>query len=338
MKEGMLYKKIKDNVVNCFLCAHRCVIEPGKRGICAVRENIDGTLYSLVYGKVVAMNIDPIEKKPLFHFLPGSESLSIATVGCNLKCQHCQNYEISQSPVERPDVAIPGQDTRPEEVARRAKEEGCESISYTYTEPTIFLEYAHDCIKEAKKLGIKNVFVSNGFMSKESASLIAPMLDANNIDLKGGAEFYKKLCMGRVEPVRNTIRTMKEHGVWVEVTTLVIPGHNDSDESLKEIAGFIHSVSPDIPWHVSAFYPTYKLLDRPRTPVATLKRAREIGLGAGLKFVYTGNVPGDEGETTSCPACGEALIRRAGYMIAANLLREGKCPRCSSRIPGLWHN
>jgi pyruvate formate lyase activating enzyme len=338
MREAMLYKKIKDNTVNCFLCAHRCVIKPGKRGICAVRENRDGTLYSLVYGKAIAQNVDPIEKKPLFHFLPGSRSFSIATVGCNLRCRHCQNYEISQYPVERPDVPIPGEDVSPAQIARRAKEEGCESVSYTYTEPTIYFEYAYDCIREAKFLGVKNVFVSNGFMSPESAEIIAPVLDADNIDLKGGAEFYKKLCAGRVEPVRNTIRTLKEKGVWLEVTTLVIPDWNDSDESLTDIAEFLCSVSADIPWHVSAFYPTWRLLDKPRTPVGTLRRAREIGLKAGLKFVYTGNVPDVEGETTFCPSCKTALIKRAGYTILENLIAAGKCPRCSNPIPGVWHD
>jgi len=336
MKEAMLYEKLPDGSVKCFLCAHRCHILPGKRGICAVRENKDGVLYSLVYGKVVSMNIDPIEKKPLFHFLPGSESFSIAAVGCNFRCEHCQNYEISQFPRERPDLAIPGKDATPEEIVGIAHENRCASISYTYTEPTIFLEFAYDCARLARQRGIKNVFVSNGFMTPESARLMAECLDGNNIDLKGDAEFYKKICHARVEPVRETIRLMKEAGVWVEVTTLIIPGLNDSDDTLREIIEFIKSVDPSIPWHVTRFYPTYKMLHRPRTPVETLRLARRMGLEAGLKYVYEGNVPGEGGENTYCPSCGELLIGRFGFGILKNLLKGGACFKCGTLMDGVW--
>lgn len=336
MKEALLYEKLKGGKVHCALCAHRCVIEDGQRGICAVRENRGGTLYSLVYGRVVASHVDPIEKKPLFHFLPGSKSYSVATAGCNFRCQHCQNYEISQLPREMPDLVIPGQEMTPEEVVEAAARTGCESIAYTYTEPTIFLEFALDCARLARERGIKNVFVSNGFMTPESARLMAPYLDADNIDLKGGKEFYKEVCSARLEPVQKTIRLMKELGVWVEVTTLVIPGLNDSDEDLKEIARFIISVDPAIPWHVSQFYPTYKMLDRPRTPVETLRRAREIGLREGLRFVYEGNVPGEGGESTYCPSCGETLIERFGYNIVRRRLTGAACPACGEKIEGVW--
>jgi pyruvate formate lyase activating enzyme len=336
MKEAVLYEKLEKARVKCNLCAHRCSIIPGKRGICAVRENRDGTLLSLVYGKVIALNIDPIEKKPLFHFLPGSRSLSLATVGCNLACEHCQNYEISQFPRERPEVAIPGRDMTPEEVVEMASSKHCESISYTYTEPTIFMEFAYDCARLARERGIRNVFVSNGFMTPESARLIAPYLDANNIDFKGGEEFYKKICHGRAEPVRQTIRLMKELGVWVEVTTLVIPDHNDSDSALTDIARFIASVDPSVPWHVTRFSPTYRLTDKPSTPVKTLRRARELGLRAGLKYVYEGNVPGEGGENTYCPGCGEVLLRRFGVSLSENRMKDGACPACGFRPEGIW--
>jgi len=336
MKEAMLYEKLEDKKVRCFLCAHGCHISEGKRGICAVRENIDGALYSLVYGKVIASHVDPIEKKPLFHFLPASSSFSIATVGCNLRCQHCQNYEISQFPRERPDVPIPGEDMTPEGVVGTAEKYGCASISYTYTEPTIFFEFAYDCAKLAKEKGIKNVFVSNGFMTPESARAIAPYLDGNNIDLKGGEKFYKEICGARAAPVRETIRLMKELGVWVEVTTLIIPGHNDSEADLRNIAEFIKSVDPAIPWHVTQFYPTYKLMDAPRTPIETLRWARQMGLDTGLKYVYEGNVPGEGGENSYCPNCKELLIRRVGFRIEGNRMKNGRCFNCGVLIEGVW--
>ena len=337
MKEAMFYEKKDGAAVRCFLCAHRCVIGEGKRGICAVRENRAGTLYTLVYGKIAAMNVDPIEKKPLYHFLPGSLSYSIATAGCNFRCEHCQNYEISQFPRERPDVGIPGTDMTPEAVVSAAGEKGCKSISYTYTEPTIFLEFALDCAVLARGRGIRNVFVSNGFMTPESAVAIAPYLDANNIDLKGDEKFYREICHARAAPVKETVKLMKEKGVWVEITTLVIPGHNDSDEVLRDIARFIQSVDPFIPWHISQFYPAYRLLDSPPTPVGTLRRAREIGFGEGLKHVYLGNVPGEGGEDTCCPSCGAVVVSRSGYRIlAVKLKREGVCPVCSGKVKGIW--
>ncbi|MBI3592990.1 MAG: AmmeMemoRadiSam system radical SAM enzyme, partial [Nitrospirae bacterium] len=305
----------------------------GKRGICSVRENRDGVLYSLVYGKVVARHIDPIEKKPLFHFYPGSRSYSIATVGCNFRCMHCQNYEISQYPKQHPD--IPGEDMTPEQIVREAELTGCKSISYTYTEPTIFFEFAYDCARLAHEKGIKNVFVSNGYTSPEAAKLIAPYLDANNIDLKGDDAFYKRIAGARLQPVLDTIKLMKELGVWVEVTTLIIPDHNDSDDFLKWVAEFIKSVDPAMPWHVTQFYPTYKLLDKPRTPIKTLRRAKDIGMKAGLKYVYEGNVPGEGGENTFCPSCGELLIDRFGFTLTAVKMKESKCSKCGAQIDGI---
>jgi pyruvate formate lyase activating enzyme len=334
MKEALFYEKLDEKKVRCFLCAHHCHIKDGKRGICYVRKNIDGTLYSLVYGKVISMNVDPIEKKPLFHFLPASTSFSIASVGCNFRCEHCQNFEISQYPKEHED--IPGHSVTPEDIVEAAARNGCESISYTYTEPTIFFEFAYDCAKLARQKGIKNVFVSNGYTTPEATKVIAPYLDGNNIDLKGDDDFYKKVCGARLDPVKETIRLMKELGVWVEVTTLIIPDYNDSEEDLRDIAGFISSVDPAIPWHVTQFYPTYKLMDKPRTPVKTLRRASEIGFGAGLKYVYEGNVPGEGGENTYCPHCRDLLIKRFGFHIGEIRMRDEKCPKCGTAIEGIW--
>lgn len=336
MKEAMFYDRVGGTSdVRCRLCGHNCLIHDGHRGICAVRENRGGILYSMVYGKVISMNIDPIEKKPLFHFLPGSTSLSIATVGCNFRCKHCQNYEISQFPRERT-LSIPGRETPPENIVAAAAENRCASISYTYTEPTIFFEYAYDCTVMAHARGIKNVFVSNGYTGPDAVRQIGPYLAADNIDLKGSDRFYRELCGARLDPVKETIRMMKEFGVWVEVTTLVIPELNDSDRDLTDIAEFISSVDPGMPWHVSQFHPTYKLLDKPVTPVSTLRKAAEIGRKAGLKYVYEGNVPGQGGENTSCPSCGEVLIRRFGYRILDNSLSGGRCPKCSIAIEGVW--
>jgi pyruvate formate lyase activating enzyme len=335
MKEAMLYERLGGTVVRCHLCAHNCIIKEGQRGICAVRENRQGTLHTLVYGKVISSNIDPIEKKPLFHFLPGSHSLSIATAGCNFRCKHCQNYEISQFPRERK-FAIPGEDVSAEDIVDSAEKNGCESISYTYTEPTIFFEFAYDCARIASEKGIMNVFVSNGYTGQEATHLIAPYLSANNIDLKGSDKFYKEICGARVAPVKETIRLMKELGVWVEVTTLIIPDLNDSEKDLTDIAEFICSVDPAMPWHVSQFYPTYKLLDKPRTPVEKLRLAAEIGRRSGLKFIYEGNVPGGGGENTLCPVCREVLIARFGYRILENHIKENKCPKCGSPIAGVW--
>jgi len=281
------------------------------------------------------MNIDPIEKKPLFHFLPESTSFSIATVGCNFHCLHCQNFSISQYPKEH-GGEIPGQYVSPEAIVEATLRYGCKSISYTYTEPTIFMEYAYDCAKLAHEKGIKNVFVSNGYTGPEATTTIAPYLDGNNIDLKGDSEHYKKICGARLEPVLETIKLMKELGVWVEVTTLVIPDHNDSEEGLRNIAEFIKSVDPFIPWHVTQFYPTYKLTDKPRTPIKTLRRAREIGFEVGLKYVYEGNVPGEGGENTYCHNCKKLIIRRYGFSILENRIRNGKCSECGVEIKGVW--
>lgn len=334
MKEALFYNKLDDQRVKCFLCAHHCLISENKRGICSVRENRGGKLYSLVYGKIISMNVDPIEKKPLFHFYPESKSFSIATVGCNFRCLHCQNYDISQYPKEHND--IPGENVTPEQVIDRAERAGCKSISYTYTEPTVFFEFAYECARLAHKNGIKNVFVSNGYTGPEAAKAIAPYLDGINIDLKGDNEFYKKICGAKLQPVLDTIKLMKDMGVWVEVTTLIIPSYNDSKDSLMWISEFIKSVDSAIPWHVTQFYPTYKLQDQPRTSLETLKWAKEIGLKAGLKYVYEGNVPGEGGENTYCPNCRELLIKRFGFCVKENKIAGSHCFKCKTKIEGVF--
>jgi pyruvate formate lyase activating enzyme len=335
MKEALLYSKFDNNSVRCDLCAHRCLIPEGKRGLCCVRENRSGKLYSLVYGKAIATHVDPIEKKPLFNFLPGSLAFSVATVGCNMTCLHCQNADISQAP--RDSGRIMGRDISPENLVEAAREQDCQTIAYTYTEPTIFFKYALDIARLAKAQGLKNIFVTNGYMTAEALKMIAPVLDAANVDLKSFRDdFYREICGARLQPVLDTIKRMHELGIWVEVTTLVIPGHNDSEEELESIAWFLSGISPDIPWHVSAFYPTYRLTSAPRTPVSTLQRAREIGQSAGLRYVYTGNIPGDDGENTFCHNCGKKIIERTGYRVGAVNIREGKCAFCATPAAGIW--
>lgn len=336
MHGALFYKRIEAEKVRCELCAHNCLIADGRRGICGVRENQKGVLYSLVYGKLAAASIDPIEKKPLFHFLPGSTSYSISTVGCNFHCAFCQNFGLSQSPREK--YIIEGEDVEPQAVVEAALSSGCKSISYTYTEPTIYFEYAQDIAECAKAKGLKNVFVSNGFMNPPVASAAARFLAADNVDLKSFRdEYYRKICGGRLQPVLDTLKLLKKLGVWVEVTTLVIPGLNDSKEELTDIAGFIkNEMSDDTPWHVSGFYPTYKMTDRPPTPPQSLIKAREIGLAVGLKYVYAGNAPIPDGENTHCSNCKKTLVERYGFTIKNNVIKEGRCPDCSTPVSGVW--
>lgn len=333
MKEACFYKKDNNDVI-CILCPHNCRIGLNKRGLCSVRENRDGKLYSLVYGKIIAEHVDPIEKKPIFHLWPGSSSYSIATAGCNLSCRNCQNWGISQV---KKASEITGQDTTPEEVVKNALKTGCKSISYTYTEPTIFYEFAYDCAVIAHSKGIKNIFVTNGYINGEPLEKIANFLDACNVDLKSFRdETYKKICGGRLEFVKNSIKLMKKLKIWVEITTLVIPKVNDSLEELTDIACFIKDVGEEIPWHISAFYPNYLMADTPPTYVSVLTKAREIGIDKGLRYVYTGNIPGNEGENTYCYNCGNSLIERYGFSVAKNDAKDNKCPHCSAKIDGIF--
>ncbi len=334
MMEARLYNKREGNGVDCFLCAFHCRIAEGKTGICGVRENQSGTLYTLVYRKLISSCVDPIEKKPFFHFQPGSRSFSVATVGCNFRCLHCQNSEISQMPRDHHQVI--GEDVSPEALVEAALRDSSSSIAYTYTEPTIFFEYAYDTAMLAKEQGLKNVFVTNGYMTGECLDELEGILDAANVDLKSFDEgTYKKVCGARLAPVLDSITKMREMGIWVEVTTLIIPTINDSEAELRNIAKWIFKTDKKIPWHISAFFPTYKLLDKPRTPVSIIDRAREIGLEEGLRYVYTGNVPGDKGESTYCYNCKEMIIERYGFQVVENSLKDGKCPKCDVVIDGI---
>jgi pyruvate formate lyase activating enzyme len=335
IKEAMLYEKLADKRVHCNLCAHRCTIKPDRRGVCGVRENKNGMLYSLVYGTLIAEHIDPIEKKPFFHVYPGSKSYSIAAVGCNFNCEFCQNHEISQMP--RSTLMIMGEEISSAEIVERAKKSGSATIAYTYTEPTIYFELAYETAVLAEEQGIKNVFVTNGFMTAEAIETIRPYLIAANVDLKSFRDdFYKKQCGARLEPVLESLRKMKEMGIWVEITTLLIPSLNDTDKELEDIAGFIAGLGKETPWHISRFHPQFKMLDTPATPVYSLHRAVEIGRQAGLKYVYCGNVPGDEGESTYCFNCRNRLIERYGFQIMSTDLNGNKCNRCGTELEGIF--
>jgi pyruvate formate lyase activating enzyme len=335
LKEALYYSAEPEGKVRCSLCPHQCLIKNGKTGKCGVRKNNDGTLFSLVYGRVIAAHVDPIEKKPLFHVEPGSQSFSVATVGCNLTCRHCQNADISQMP--RDHHAIQGHHLPPEKAVRMARERGCRSISYTYTEPTIYFEYAYDTAVLAAEEGLLNIFVTNGYTSPQALRTIAPFLAAANVDLKAFSDdFYRRICGARLAPVLETLRLYRELGVWLEVTTLVIPGENDGDQELGEIAAFIAGeLGTHVPWHVSAFHPRYHLTDHLRTPAETLRRACRIGRDAGLRYVYEGNVPG-EGEDTICPSCSATVLTRNGFRVREDRLRDGRCPDCGGAVEGIW--
>lgn len=335
--EAYLYEPLKEQTVKCNLCSHRCLIRPGRRGLCNVRENRNGILNTLVYGKLIAQHIDPIEKKPLFHLSPGSRSYSIATVGCNFKCLFCQNADIAQMPSDRSGMIV-GDIVSPEAVVAAAIQGGCRSISYTYTEPTVYFEFAHDTARIAHEKGLLNVFVTNGYMTAEALRMISPYLDAANVDLKSFSDgYYKKYCGARLSPVQETLIRMKSLNILVEITTLLVTGLNDGKTELESLAGFIAgSLGPETPWHISRFHPTYKLTDRPPTPLKSLMTARDIGQAAGLKYVYLGNVPGEDGESTACPGCGKMLIERRGFTVRKNRVKEGRCPDCSAEIEGTW--
>ncbi|MBI4525688.1 MAG: AmmeMemoRadiSam system radical SAM enzyme [Deltaproteobacteria bacterium] len=338
MKEALLYEKADGRAVICNLCAHRCFIPPGRVGICHVRENRAGVLYTLVYDRVISLNIDPIEKKPFFHFLPGTRSYSIATVGCNFHCRFCQNWEISQMAGDRNGLIL-GEKTSPEEIVRGALQTGCKTIAYTYTEPTIFFELAYDAARLAVNEGLRNLFVTNGYITPEALRMIQPYLHGANLDLKGFDDRrYRRVCGAKLQPVLDTIRLMKELGIWVEVTTLVVPGHNDSDQELRQIAIFLREVGAEIPWHLSAFFPAYKMLDVEPTDRQTLMRAWAIGKEAGLRHVYIGNLADNVHEDTTCYQCGNRLVQRFGFTVRRNLLDDGRCPFCHASVEGVWKN
>ncbi len=333
MKEALLYTPQKDNKVKCRLCNHTCLISPDKKGICGVKKNIDGKLYSLVYDKVISEAIDPIEKKPFLHYLPGSFALSIATLGCNFRCDNCQNWQISQGTKGKEQIL--GKNIPPKKIIKDALGNNCRSIAYTYTEPTIFFELALDCMKIAKKAGLKNVFVSNGFMSEECLEMAGEYLDAINIDLKFfDNQSYQKYCGGRLDPILQNLKKIKKMGIWLEVTTLSIPSLSDSEEMFTQMAEFISGeLGNETPWHISRFSGgiSYKLGKVKDTPLETLYKAYEIGKKAGLKYVYLGNIPGDKYENTYCPSCQELIIERVGYQIN-RYDKNSYCPKCNQKI------
>lgn len=343
MKKASLFHKAKDKYLRCGACQHNCVIAPGQSGICGVRQNKDGELYLRVYGRAIAVHVDPIEKKPLYHFMPGSEVFSFGTIGCNFRCTFCQNWDISQAVVDESEEVIgkmcdEGQDLPPEKIVEHCREQNIPIIAYTYNEPTIFVEYAHDTAKLAQKYGIKNVFVSNGYESKECLEYMKDWCDAINIDIKAfDQKFYTDICGGaKLQGVLDSVKLAHDLGIWVECTTLIIPDLNDSDKELRGIAEFIASVSVDIPWHVTAFHPDYKMMDKGSTPAKTLNRAWKIGRDAGLKYVYTGNLSERGHDNTECHNCGELLVERFGMECLSCEVHEGFCPKCREVIPGVW--
>ena len=332
MKEALLYKELSEKRAQCRVCPHYCSLLPNQRGKCGVRENKDGKIYSLVYGKVAAINIDPIEKKPFFHFLPGTESLSFGTVGCNLSCLNCQNWQISQSPKVR--KRIEGREILPEQIVETAIRYRCPSISYTYTEPTVFFEFSLDTMKLAKKRGLSNCWVSNGFISKETLELVTPYIDAANVDIKGASEeFYKEYCKARLSPVIDALLFLEKKKVWIEITTLAIPGVI-SEKDFSKIAKFIkRELGAETPWHISRFFPeiSWRLRHLYSTPLELVQKGCDIGMAAGLKYVYGGNVPGLASEDTYCPKCHKKMIDRTGYSIE-RLDKKGKCSNCGENL------
>lgn len=367
LQAALYYESVPDNFVRCTLCPHDCMIAPDRRGACGVRINRGGQLFTLVGNRIVSAEIDPIEKKPLYHFLPGSSAYSVATVGCNFRCRFCQNWTISQWPKLREQEERGGSvsstlgehpasewcaeretteeywglgaEVRPSDIVQQAIRTGSKSIAYTYTEPTIFYELALATARLASAAGLGNIFVTNGFISLDPLREIAPYLSAANIDLKSFRDsYYKKLCGARLEPVLTAIREYKKLGVWIELTTLLIPGLNDDETELRDIAHFIkNELGEDVPWHLSRFFPAYKMEHWRETPIHSLLRAREIGREEGLRYIYLGNVPQEEkAEETICPGCGTVVLRRWGCKMVENRLQAGRCPNCSQFVMGRW--
>jgi len=335
MKEALLYQTLDKNKVRCNLCAHRCVIHPGKAGICIVRENINGILYTKVYGRTIAQHIDPVEKKPLYHFYPGSKAYSVATPGCNFRCRFCQNWDISQ--ITNIEILESGQQATPEQIVWNAKNTGCKSIAYTYTEPTIFFEYSYDTARLAHEAGLKNIYVSNGYMTHEMLDIIRPYLDAVNIDLKAfRQETYRRIIGAKLQPVLDNLKKIKQIDIWLEVTSLIIPGINDDLKEIRDMANFVAvELGADVPWHISSFFPAYKMKDVPPTSIQTLQLAKEIGLEAGLNYVYIGNTSNTGDMNTKCPQCSYVLIERLNFGIIKNNIKEGHCPNCGTQIAGV---
>ncbi len=349
MRRARLFEKLEGEKVKCLACSWYCQIASGRTGVCRTRYNQESSLYSLVYDQAIGLHLDPVEKKPLYHFYPGESLLSFGTVGCNFGCLFCQNWQMSN---QIKNLKLRNQNLKkqlldfikkmsqkvtPKEIVEIAVNSGAKGIAYTYNEPAIFIEFAYDCMKIAKKKGLKNVFVSNGFESKEVFDFIKNYLDAINIDLKSfRPEFYQKVCLAKIEPVKENIKRYFQAGIETEVTTLIIPQYNDSKEELEKIARFLFSVSADIPWHISAFYPAYKLTDVPPTPVTTLIKTYNIGKEVGLHYIYVGNIFDKKRLITYCPSCQSVLIRRDFYQGEIIGLKGNRCQNCHYQIYGVF--
>jgi len=332
-KEALYWKSLGNNIVQCQLCPRLCTVKNNERGNCGVRENQKGKLFSIVYGKPASVAVDPIEKKPLYHFLPGEQTLSFGTAGCNLHCLYCQNWEISQCSPEN----LPSYDLLPKDIIKESESHKSRIISYTYSEPTIFYEYMYDTAILAKKQDIRNVMVSNGFICQQPLQEIAPYIDAANIDFKGNHEFYKKITGAWLEPVLETLATLKRKKVWIELTNLIIPTLNDSDKNIKWMVSWIaDNLGPDVPIHFSAFWPMHKLSNLPSTSLKTLRKAGKIA-SKKLNYVYIGNIRDDKGSNTYCPSCKKLLVGRVGFfIIGENNIINGKCKFCNEKIAGVW--
>jgi pyruvate formate lyase activating enzyme len=335
LHEASFYKKNDDGTVGCGLCPNRCVLADKQRGLCKVRENIGGTLYSLVYGKPVTINVDPVEKKPLYHFLPGAKAYSLATAGCNLECKFCQNWDISQRKPEE----LESTPKTPEQVVDEALQSGSQIIAFTYNEPTVWYEYMSDIAKLAHEKNLRTVMISSGYINQEPLKQLLPYLDAVKIDFKSyNSDVYRDLIRGNLEPVLDSIKTVYQSGKWLELVHLVVPGYTDNLEEIKNMCTWIaENTSTDVPVHFSRFFPKFKLLNLPPTPEESVIKAREVCMAAGMKYVYTGNIEDEVGSATYCPDTKQPVITRQGYFITQNLVaKDGKAQNCQSTIPGVW--
>jgi pyruvate formate lyase activating enzyme len=334
VKEAMYYEKLEDIRVKCRLCPRECTIADMERGYCGVRENRGGTYYTLVHSRVCALNVDPIEKKPLFHYFPGTKAYSLATAGCNVECKFCQNWQISQYRPEQIDSIK----LSPEDVINEAQRSGSKTIAFTYSEPVVFYEYMFDIAQLSRKHGLHSVMISNGYIQEKPLKELCDHLSAVKIDLKGFSEkFYQETCSGELKPVLNTLLTLKNTGIWFEIVVLLIPTLNDNEKEIKAMCAWVRdNLGTDVPVHFTRFHPTYKIKNLPPTPVKTLETAREIACDSGLRFPYVGNVPGHEGENTYCPHCRNIAIKRAGFSIIENHLNGNICRDCKQPIPGMW--
>lgn len=332
--EASFYSKLENKIIKCGICPQECEVKLNERGFCGVRENRGGKYYLIVHSRPCSINVDPIEKKPLFHYLPGEKAFSIATAGCNIACKFCQNWEISQYRPEQ----VPYVKATPKEIARMAKEKGCGTIAYTYSEPVVFFEYMRDTSLEGNKLGVKSVVITNAFINEKPLLELTKIVGAIKVDFKAfNDDFYRNICKGELKPVLKSMELIKKKGVHLEIVHLTIPTLNDSEREIKEMAKWIkENLGAFVPVHFTRFHPTYKLKNLPPTPASTLIRSREIAMAEGLKYVYTGNLPGNEGENTYCHKCGKLLIKRLGFYIKENKIQNGKCPYCNETIPGVF--